>query len=171
LKAFSVEVAPSRDLTAVEIELSVPADAGLPAVLAVPPLVPLPERAAALLAAPPDAEPAEPLPEAELPPPVPDRAAPPSMATAQPESTAVAIIPMIAATAQALAPTLASTFTGTPVWWRHRRREACPALVQRIDELPLLERTQVAPPRDLVARAQATDAVARRAENADIDAR
>jgi hypothetical protein len=44
-------------------------------------------------------------------------------------------------------------------------------LGQRIDELPLLGRTHVAPSRDFIAGAQATEAVARGAENADIDAR
>jgi hypothetical protein len=62
----------SRDLTAVEIELSVATDAGLPAAFAVPLLVLVPDGA----------EPA-----------LPERAAPPSMATAQPDNRAPAIIP------------------------------------------------------------------------------
>jgi hypothetical protein len=93
------------------------------------------------------------------------------MATAQPDSTAVAIIPTITAAAQALPRTLRSTFTGTPVWRRRRRPDDRLALGQRIDELPLLQSTHGAPSRDLIAGAQATEAVPRGTENADIDAR
>ncbi len=66
-----MEWALSRERTAAEIELSVATDAGLPAALAVPPLVLVPDGA----------EPA-----------LPERAAPPSMATAQPDNEAAAII-------------------------------------------------------------------------------
>jgi hypothetical protein len=90
-KPFSVELALNRDLTAVEIERSEAAcEADLPVELAVPLLVPPPE-------------------EVELLPP--ERAAPPNMATAQPDSSAVAIIPTIRGFAQAFAANFASTFT------------------------------------------------------------
>jgi hypothetical protein len=78
LKALSAELALSRDLTALEIELSVATDAGFPTALAVPPLALVPDGA----------EPA-----------LPERAAPPSMATAQPDSRTLAIIPATRAAA------------------------------------------------------------------------
>jgi hypothetical protein len=90
------------------------------------------------------------------------------MATAQPDSIAVAIIATIAVIAEALAAGLASTFTRTPVWWR---REARTSLGEHIHEVPLLAGAHVTPARNLIAGAQATEAITRRAENTDIDAR
>ena len=86
------------------------------------------------------------------------------------KSVAAAIIPIRAAAAQRLTATLASTFTATPVW-RRRWPELRATLGERVDELPLLERRHVPPSRNLIAGAQATEAIARGAQDADVDAR
>jgi hypothetical protein len=82
------------------------------------------------------------------------------MATAHPGSVAANIIAITAAAAQGFAATLRSTFTATPIWrcWQRKLR-AAPG--EHIDQLPLLKRRHIPPSRDLVAGAQATEAIAR----------